>query len=193
MNSMSPFAILTAAALLACGTAGGPGGPGEGAYAPEGQSPAAEEPATAEEPPPAAGEAIPFETLAQRSIPGKGGGEVREVVRDAAAWQPIWEDLTGADLPQEAPAVDFEERMVIAAAMPTQGCISRVTIREVRAEGDGLVVDLLERPPAEGIACIVSERPFHAVSLPRHDGPVRWEVEQRPLDPSAGQGQAGPG
>lgn len=187
MRRVSPFAIVTAATLLACGTAGGPSGdPGGAAQAPAEQAGAAEEPV--EEPPTAAaGEQIPFETLAQRSIPGKGGGEVREVVRDAAAWQPVWDDLGGADLPQEAPAVDFEQRMVIAAAMPTQGCVSRVTIRGIRAEGDGLVVDLLEQPPAEGVVCIVSERPFHAVSLPRHGGPVRWEVEQRPLDPSAGQ------
>jgi hypothetical protein len=84
----------------------------------------------------------------------------------------------------QALAVDFERKMVLAAAMPTQGCISRVTIRGVTAGEDGLVVDLLERPPAEGVVCVVSERPFHAVRLARHDGPVRWEVETQPLDPS---------
>ena len=72
--------------------------------------------------------------------------------------------------------------MVIAAAMPTQGCVSRVTIRGIRAEGGGLVVDLLEQPPAEGIVCVVSERPFHAVRLARRDGEVRWKVEVVPLD-----------
>lgn len=177
MSRSNPFAILTAAALLACGTAGGPAGGGND-YA---------EPDPTEEAEAETGEEIPFETVEQRSVPGKVGEQVREVVRDAASWQRVWDDLASRGGQQEeAPAVDFEERTVIAAAMPTQPCVSRVTIRGIRAEGEGLVVDLLEQPPAEGVVCVTSERPFHAVSLARRDGPVRWEVEQRPLDPSAG-------
>jgi hypothetical protein len=34
------------------------------------------------------------------------------------------------------------------------------------------------------VVCVVSERPFHAARLARHDGPVRWQVETEPLDPS---------
>lgn len=167
MSYPIPSAMLLAAALLACGSAAPArdGGAAETAIA--------------------GSEEIPLETIEQRSVPGKVGDRVREVIRDAATWQRVWTDLasrTGS--PEEAPAVDFGDRMVIAAAMPTQPCVSRVTIRSVRAEGDGLVVDLLEQPPAEGVVCIVSERPFHVVSLARRGGPVRWNVEQRPLDPS---------
>jgi hypothetical protein len=128
---------------------------------------------------------VDFETIQQASVPGKAGEQVREAVRDAAAWQRVWDDLTaGGAMAGQAPAVDFEREMVLAAAMPTQGCISRVTVRGVTAGSDGLVVDLLEQPPAEGVVCVVSERPFHAVHLARHDGPVRWEVQTEPLDPS---------
>lgn len=170
MSPTNLFATLIAAALVACGTAGDPA--------------AASDPPDAYAPAAAAGEEIPFETVEQRSVPGKGGGEVREAVKDDAEWQRVWDDLAGGSgLPEEAPAVDFEEQMVIAAAMPTQGCVSRVTIRGIRAEGGGLVVDLLEQPPAEGIVCVVSERPFHAVRLARRDGEVRWKVEVVPLDP----------
>lgn len=152
------------ATVLACGSAGGAGGAGGPAD-------------------PAAPRQIPFETIEQASVPGKVGDEVRAVVRDAAAWQSVWDDLTGGSgRDPEAPAVDFEREMVLAAAMPMQACVSRVTIRGVAAEGGGLVVDLLEQPPAPGVVCVVSERPFHAVRLARHDGPVRWEVETRPLD-----------
>ena len=149
------------ATLLACGSAGGAGGPAD----------------------PGAPQPVPFETIEQASVPGKVGDEVRAVARDAAAWQAVWEDLTGGSgRPAEAPAVDFEREMVLAAAMPMQSCVSRVTIRGVAVEDGGLVVDLLEQPPAPGVVCVVSERPFHAVRLARHDGPVSWEVETRPLD-----------
>ncbi len=154
-------ASAAAAALLACGSAGGAGGPADAA-----------EPRQ-----------VPFTTIEQASVPGKGGGEVRAVVRDAAAWQRVWDDLTSdSGREEEAPAVDFEREMILAAAMPTQGCISRVTLRGVAEEDGGLVVDLLEQPPPAHIVCVVSERPFHAVRLARHDGPVRWEVETRPLE-----------
>lgn len=152
------------ATLLACGSAGNPGNPG-----------APTEPRD-----------VPFETIEQASVPGKVGDEVRAVARDAGTWQSVWEDLTGGSgRPPEAPAVDFEREMVLAAAMPTQPCVSRVTIRGVAEADGGLAVDLFEQPPPPDIVCVVSERPFHAVRLARHDGPVRWEVETRPLDPNA--------
>jgi hypothetical protein len=68
--------------------------------------------------------------------------------------------------------------MVIVAAMETQGCVSKVTIRGIVREGNRLVVDLLEAPPAPNCVCITSERPLHIVRLPRVDGPVRFEIER---------------
>jgi hypothetical protein len=153
---------------VACGSAGAGGGDPEPV-----------------EPEPTGGGEVALETIEQASVPGKVGEQVREAVRDSTAWQRVWDDLAGGGaMAGQAPAVDFEREMVLAAAMPTQGCISRVTIRGVTAGSDGLVVDLLEQPPAEGVVCVVSERPFHAARLARHDGPVRWQVETEPLDPS---------
>src|SRR5215208_5632559 len=67
---------------------------------------------------------LPFETVAQASVPGGGGGQVRQVIRDEAAWREAWAALgarqsSGASDP---PAVDFTKDMVILAAMETQSC-----------------------------------------------------------------------
>ncbi|HEX6901733.1 MAG TPA: hypothetical protein VF789_18570 [Thermoanaerobaculia bacterium] len=120
-----------------------------------------------------------FETVIQRSIPGQSGGEIREAARDAAAWGSLWSRLregAGDTLPEEPPAVDFSREMVIAAAMPTQGCVSRVTIQGISQRRGELLVDLLEAPPAPNCVCITSERPLHVVRLPRSPDPVRFEV-----------------
>lgn len=123
---------------------------------------------------------VAFETVIQRSIPGQSGGEVREAARDAAAWASLWSRLReGADgtlLPEQPPAVDFSREMVIAAAMPTQGCVSRVTIQAISRRSGELVVDLLEAPPAPNCVCVVSERPLHVVRLPQSPDPVRFEA-----------------
>jgi len=124
---------------------------------------------------------VAFETLVQRSIPGQTGDQLREVVRDEAAWKALWARLRESDggvLPAEPPAVDFKKDMVIAAALPTQGCVSKVTIRGVVHRPGELVVDLLEAPPASNCVCIVSARPIHVVRLPRSAEPVRFEVER---------------
>jgi hypothetical protein len=136
------------------------------------QAPASNDPAPA----PAA---LPFETVVQRSFPGQGGPTRREVVHDAAAWRKAWTELReGSDLSEEPPAVDFERQMVILAAMETQGCVSRVTIRSVTRNADALVVDLLEAPPAPNCVCITSERPIHVIRLEKVDLPARFEVER---------------
>ncbi len=125
---------------------------------------------------------VALETILQRSIPAQSGGQVREVARDEASWAALWSRLRqgggqGA-LPDQPPAVDFSRDMVIAAAMETQSCVSKVTIRGVvRGRGE-LVVDLLEAPPSPNCVCITSERPLHVVRLRRSDDPVRFEAER---------------
>jgi hypothetical protein len=114
-------------------------------------------------------------TIVQQSIPGGIGGTVREVIRDQAALNAIWSDL---GLPGSAPAVDFGQEMVIAAAMETQSCVSRVTIRSAAEVGGELVVDLLEAPPAPNCVCITSERPVHLVRLRKLDAPPRFTAER---------------
>lgn len=120
-----------------------------------------------------------IETVLQRSIPGQAGGEIREAARDEAAWKALWDRLREGSgvLPAEPPTVDFTRDMVIVAAMPTQSCVSKVTIRKVLQGANGLEVDLLEAPPAPNCTCIVSERPLHVVRLPRTEGEVRFTAE----------------
>jgi hypothetical protein len=120
---------------------------------------------------------VAFETLVQRGIPGQQGDQVREVVRDIAAWKDLWSNFRERDggvLPHEQPAVDFERSMVIVVAMPTQSCVSKVTIRGITHQPGALVVDLLEAPPAPNCVCMVTQRPIHAIAVPRSADPVRF-------------------
>jgi hypothetical protein len=124
---------------------------------------------------------VPFETLLQRSIPGQTGSQIREVARDETSWLALWSRLRqgGGEgfLPAQPPAVDFSREMVIAAALETQSCVSKVTIRTIVQGRGELVVGLLEEPPAPGCVCITSERPLHVVRLRRSSAPVRFDVE----------------
>lgn len=114
-------------------------------------------------------------TVVQQSIPGRIGSTVREVIRDQSALNATWSDL---GLPGSPPAVDFGQEMVIAVAMETQACVSRVTIRSAAQVGGALVVDILEAPPAPNCVCITSERPVHLVRLRKLDAPPRFTVER---------------
>jgi hypothetical protein len=120
-----------------------------------------------------------LETIVQQSIPGQAGGTVREVVKDQAAWSALWKELRqGSGLPAEPPAVDFAREMVIVAAMETQSCVSRVTIRAASDTGGELIVDVTEEPPAPNCVCFTAERPIHVVRLLRVDAPPTFVVKQ---------------
>jgi hypothetical protein len=107
------------------------------------------------------------------------------------AWKALWDELReGSSLAAEPPAVDFEREMVIAAAMETQSCVSKVTIRAVTQTTDGLVVDLLEAPPAPNCRCITSERPLHIIKLAKQAGPVRFTAERGETSCGGGTGAA---
>jgi hypothetical protein len=149
---------MAASALLACGSAAPPR---------SGDTPAAE--------------AVSFQTLVQRGIPGQAGERIQEVARDAASWKALWAKLReGASpdlLPEEPPAVDFSREMAIVAAMPTQPCVSAVTVRSVQRTRKEVVVTVLEAPPAPNCTCIVSQRPVHAVRLPLLSDLIRFVTE----------------
>lgn len=124
---------------------------------------------------------VPFQTLDQRGIPGQSGGEIRQVARDEDSWRALWAQLReggGETLPEEPPTIDFEREMAIAVAMPTQSCVSKVTIQTVVRQGKGAVVNLLEAPPAPNCVCIVSQRPIHVIRLPRIEGEVRFAARR---------------
>lgn len=125
---------------------------------------------------PSTSEPVPFETVAEGSVPAAGGPQVREVIRDEAAWGAAWAGLSRG-VGTDPPPVDFGKDMVILAAMETQSCVSKVTIRGITRSSEGLVVDLLEEPPAPSCICITTSRPYHAVRLARTDAPVRFEAE----------------
>jgi hypothetical protein len=118
---------------------------------------------------------VELTTVVQQSIPGGSGGTVREVIRDQVALAAMWTQLglTGAP-----PVIDFEQEMVIAAAMELQPCVSRVTIRSASEQGGELAVDILEAPPAPNCVCITSERPIHLVRLRKVAAPPRYNVER---------------
>jgi hypothetical protein len=125
--------------------------------------------------------AVAFQTIDQRGIPGQSGGEIRQVARDENAWRELWAELRegGGDvLPEEPPAVDFEHEMAIVVAMPTQSCVSKVTIQSVVRQRGGAVVNLLEAPPAANCTCVVSQRPFHVIRIPRIEGDVRFVAKR---------------
>jgi hypothetical protein len=132
---------------------------------------------------------VDFQTIAQQGIPGQSGGEIRKVARDERSWRALWAELRqgGGDvLPEEPPEVDFLSETAIVVAMPTQSCVSKVTIQSVVRQGKGAVVSLLEAPPAPNCVCIVSQRPIHAIRLPRIEGDVRFAAKrgQTPCGPN---------
>ena len=95
------------------------------------------------------------------------------IVRSAAEWDALWNSHAG---PQPAPAVDFSLNVVAAAFLgirPTAGY--RVEIVGTRRENDALVVEYVERrPAADAIVLQVLTSPFHIVTLPRFNGPIRF-------------------
>jgi len=118
---------------------------------------------------------VELTTVVQQSIPGGSGGTVREVIRDQVALAAMWTQLGLSGAP---PVVDFAQEMVIAAAMETQSCVSRVTIRSASEQGGELAVDILEAPPAPNCICITAERPIHVVRLRKVAAPPRYNVER---------------
>lgn len=118
---------------------------------------------------------VELTTIVQRSIPGGRGGTVREVIRDQNALAAMWTQL---ELPDAPPVVDFEKEIVIAAAMETQSCVSKVTIRSAAEQDGELAVDILEAPPAPNCVCITAERPIHLVRLRKVAAPPRYNVER---------------
>jgi hypothetical protein len=119
--------------------------------------------------------AVELTTVVQQSIPGGSGGTVREVIRDQVALAAMWTQLGLSGAP---PVLDFAQEMVIAAAMETQSCVSRVTIRSASEQGGELAVDILEAPPAPNCICVTSERPIHVVRLRKVAAPPRYNVER---------------
>ena len=114
----------------------------------------------------------PIETVAK----GDGSRIVvphQVIARDEPDWQALWAAHAGPDVP--APPVDFETRMVAAAfagERPSPG--ADVTIARTRRDGAALELVIHERTPEPPVGAQVLIAPFHIVTLPRYDGPVRF-------------------
>jgi VWFA-related protein len=99
------------------------------------------------------------------------------VLRTAAEWQTAWQRHAPG---RPAPGVDFNKNMVVAVFLgsrPSGGY--QVEITGVRTNGKTLVVQWAERQPGPGqMAAQVMTAPSHIVTVPRHEGEVRFEKAQ---------------
>ena len=99
----------------------------------------------------------------------------RELVRDAATWQVIWDSSGSHGIPTPPPEIDFARYMLLVAAGPNGG------------SGDSLVVDsLVERSGAiRGVAIryetcaplLIAGSPIDVLRLPRSN--ARLELVER--------------
>ncbi len=101
----------------------------------------------------------------------------REVIRTPGAWADAWQQLHEGQSPvPERPAVDFEDSMVVLAAMgsrPTGGY--DIEVESVHRDGKSLYVVVRETSPGEscGLTQAITA-PATAVRVPRVDGDVEF-------------------
>jgi hypothetical protein len=121
---------------------------------------------------------VSFTTVARGSASGQQT-ERQVTVRTAAEWGELWKSHAPG---QKAPAIDFSTKMVVGVFLGTQPTAGiSVEIVALRTEKDALVVDYVERRPDRGMmAAQILTEPFHLVSLPEHDGPVRFVLVASP-------------
>ncbi len=147
------------------------------AAAPPVASPAAPAaPAPAPRPAPA-GDPVPMTPLNSDRMSGIDRVQ-QTVVRTDAEWRALWQEHAPG---RPAPVVDFNTRMVLAVFLgsrPSGGYMVQIT--QVRDEGNGLLVEWIEGRPAPGTsAASVMTAPSFLVTVPRRDGPVRFEKVER--------------
>lgn len=96
------------------------------------------------------------------------------VARTADEFQALWRRHAPG---RSAPAVDFTKQMVVAVFLgsrPSGGYQAEIT--GIRTAGDVMVVQWSERRPGPGqVAAQVMTSPSHLVTVPRHQGEVRFE------------------
>ena len=135
----------------------------------------ADEPLVSPVPPAAEGTPVPVvqEWSGHYSAQETAG---RVVVRDAQAWARLWGSLQGHVVPKpEAPKVDFQKHMVIAAMMgtkPTGGYAVRITSV---VENEKIVVSVREQSPGpDDMVTMALTSPYQAVVVARSEKPVEF-------------------
>jgi VWFA-related protein len=116
---------------------------------------------------------VSFTSLNNDAMSGIDRGE-QVVVRTQAEWESLWRRHAAG---RPVPSVDFSREMVVGVFLgsrPSGGFSVQIT--GVSRAGDQLVVTWSERSPAAGqLAAQVMTAPSHLVTVPRHDGQVRFE------------------
>ena len=118
--------------------------------------------------------------------PSASGGyaaPAQEIHRDAASFASAWKKANAHIAPIPAtPAVDFSKEMVALVALgqkPNSGF--SVEIVGIRRTESSLRILFAAREPAAGtMSAAVMTNPWHAVVLPRDDGPIEWTAYAPP-------------
>ena len=135
--------------------------------------------------------AVPFSVLEEvhTSLVSTIRDRRHSVIRTATEWEQFWNELQGAVQPRpELPLIDFDENMVIVAAMgqrPTGGY--SIEVEDVLGTDGGLAVQVVESSPSP--TCLVAQAvtmPVTAVVVTRTDGLVTFVEETRTHECSGG-------
>jgi protease stability complex PrcB-like protein len=98
----------------------------------------------------------------------------QSVAKTAAEFQTLWQRHAPG---RPVPTVDFTKNMVVAVFLgsrPSGGFAAEIT--GVTSEGDATIVRWTERKPGPGqMASQVMTAPAFMATVPRREGPVRFE------------------
>ena len=119
-------------------------------------------------------------SILRKFPPSASGGyaaPAQEIHRDSASFATAWKRANAHMAPvPAAPAVDFSKEMVALVALgqkPNSGFT--VEIVGIRRTESALRILFAAREPAPGtMSAAVMTNPWHAVVLPRDDGPIEW-------------------
>ena len=105
----------------------------------------------------------------------------RLIIRTQEEWVAFWGEVVSRRTPApEAPQVDFDQHMVIAASMGTRSTGGySISIDDVSQVESRLIVTVSEMTPGVGCATIQAiTSPVTAVLIPRSDDPVMFIERQ---------------
>lgn len=125
------------------------------------------------QPPP---EPITFRLVGQGQQARLGATELR--IQDADTWRLYADSLRPV---QPFDSVNFEEDMILLAAVPEPEAGHSVVFESIVQTPEGLTARYVVSEPADDCPTTpVATVPFQVIRLPRTDGPVRFEHETEP-------------
>ena len=94
-------------------------------------------------------------------------------VRTPSEWKVLWKDHAPTE---SLPSVDFTKKMVVGVFLGTKPSAGHeVEITGTRHASQELIVEYVQKQPAPGtMTAQMLTEPYHLVSVPKHDGPVRF-------------------